>query len=239
MSKGKVLVGCPTYAGKEYCIDNWVEMFKALDYPEKYAYQVDNTRVSMGYFELLKSKGIDVSHLTPWLDWDRTFRRCWEMILERAKALDCYWVYSVEADNIPAPESLTKMINLAMYGNCHLVTHAYPMHKSAAEASGIPENAWYYHELGCMLMSRQLLEKAIREFDDYGNIAIAIFKTCDRYMGGYIKLTNLFKVDHLDGYEMSFQNLGPSETPGLMCPTPRMPKDYGTVLPPSLKKEAA
>lgn len=239
MSKGKALVACPTYAGKEYSLDPWLEMYQALDYPEKHAYQVDNTRVSTAYFELLKSKGIDVSYLTPWPDWDRTFRRCWEMILERAKALDCYWVYSVEADNIPAPESLRLMIDLALLGNCHLVTHAYPMHKTAAEASGLPENAWYYHELGCMLMSRSLLEKAIAEFDDYGNIAIAIFKTCDRYMGGYVKLTNRFKVGHLDGYEMSFQNLGPSEVPGLMCPTPRMPKNYGTVLPPSLRKEAA
>lgn len=233
--KGKVLVGCPTYAGKEYCLDAWVKGYHALTYDNKIAYQVDNTRVSTAYFELLTSKGIDCSHLTPWPDWDRTFKRCWELILKRARDLDCYWVYSVEADNVPAPESLDVMVDLALYGNCHLVTHAYPMHKTAAEASGIPENSWYYHELGCMLMTKSLLERAIRDFEEYGNIVAAIFGTNERYMGGYIKLTNRFKVEHLDGYEMSFANLGMSEIPGLICPTPNMPEDYGTKLPPCLE----
>ena len=213
----------------------WVEAYKALTYEPKSAYQVDNTRVSTAYFELLKQSGIDCTHLTPWPDWDRTFKKCWDLILERAKNLNCYWVYSVEADNIPAPESLEIMVNLALYGNCHLVTHAYPLHASAARASGIPENSWYYHELGCMLMSRSLLEKAIDEFEEYGNIAMAIFATNERYMGGYIKLTNKFTVGHLDGYEMSFTNLSPSEIPGLIIPTPQMPDDYGKQLPPCLE----
>jgi len=233
--KGKALVSCPSYAGKQYCLDAWIDAYNALTYPDKQAYQVDNTRVSMAYFELLRSKGIDCSHLQPWPDWDRSFFKCWELILKRAQDLDCYWVYSVEADNIPAPESLEIMIDMALYGNCHLVTHAYPIHASAAKASGIPENSWYYHELGCMLMTRSLLERAINEFEEFGNIVSAIYSLNERYMGGYIKLTNRFKVGHLDGYEMSFQNLGPSEIPGLICPTPEMPADYGTQLPPCLE----
>jgi len=231
---GKVLVSCPTYAGKEYCLDEWVSAFHAFTYQDKHAYMVDNTRVSLAYFEKLKSKGIDCSHLVPWPDWDRTFLKCWQLMLARAQDLDCYWVYSVEADNIPAPESLEIMVNMALYGNLHLVTHIYPMHKTAAEASGIPEDSWYYNELGCMLMSRSLLERAIAEFEEWGNIAAAIFNTNERYVGGYAKLTNRFEVKHLDGYEMSFANLGPSEIPGLIMPTPKMPDDYGTVLPPSL-----
>lgn len=238
-TRGRVLVGCPTYAGKEYALEPWIAMFKALTYSAKFAYQVDNTRVSPAYFERIKSKGIDVTHLTPWPDWDRTFFRCWQLILKRAQDLGCYWVYSVEADNIPAPESLDLMVNMALMGNVHLVTHAYPMHKTAVQASGIPEDSFLYSELGCMLMTRSLLERAIEEFEEYGNMAMAIFATESRYAGGYIKLMNRFKVDHLDGYEMSFQNLGPSEIPGLMCPTPKMPDDFGSVLPPSLQKEAA
>jgi len=233
---GRVLVGAPTFAGKEYALDPWIEMFKALDYAPKHLYTVDNTRISLAYFELLKRKGIDCTHLTPWPDWDRTFLRCWELILKRAQDLDCYWVYSVEADNIPAPESLGIMVNLALYGNVHLVTHAYPIHATAARASGMPENAMYYHELGCMLMTRSLLERAIAEFEEYGNIVAAIFGSMERYHGGYAKLTNRFKVGHLDGYEMSFDNLGPSEIPGLIMPTPQMPADYGTQLPPSLRE---
>lgn len=235
---GRVLVGCPTFAGKQYCLDAWVAGCKALTYEPKHIYTVDNTRVSPAYYNLLKTKGIDVTYLTPWPDWDRTFRRCWELMLARATALDCYWIYSVEADNVPAPESLEKMVNLALYGKVHLVTHAYPMHAASARASGIPENSFYYHELGCMLMSRSLLQRALDEFEEYGHIVSAIFGTEQRYHGGYIKLTSCFEVQHLDGYEMAFNNLGPSTIPGLIYPAPSMPADMGTVRPPCLEESA-
>jgi hypothetical protein len=232
--RGKALVACPTYAGKQYALEPWLKAYEALTYPAKHAYQVDNTRVSTAYFELLKARGLDVTHLTPWPDWDRTFRRCWELILDRAKKLDCYWIFSVEADNIPAPESLEKMVNMALYGGVHLVTHAYPIHKTAAEAAGLPENAFYYHELGCTLISRQLLEKALDEFEEHGNIVSALFSTNDRYHGGYMKLTNCFTVGHLDGYEMAFQNLTASEVPGLIFPG-AMPANMGTEKPACLQ----
>lgn len=235
--QGRALIACPTYAGKEYCLDRWLEACKAQTYPDASIYTVDNTRVSLAYFDLLKSKGIDCSHLVPWPDWDRTFFKCWQMILQRAKDLDCYWVFSVEADNTPAPEALQKMVDLALYGNVHLVTHACPMHKVAAEAAGIPENSFYYHELGCCLMTRTLLERALDEFEEYGQMVSAIWRTCDRYHGGYIKLTNAFQVGHLDGYEMSFNNLAPSEIPGLIFPG-AMPQNVGTELPSVLREKA-
>ena len=180
---------------------------------------------------------IDCTHLTPWPDWDRTFLRCWELILERAKQLNAYWVFSVEADNIPAPESLQVMVNVALYGNLHLVTHCYPVHKTAAEASGVPEDSYFYSELGCMLMSRSLLERALDEFEEYGHIVPAIFGTEQRYKGGYCKLMNKFTVGHLDGYEMAIPNLGPSEIKGLIYPVAKMPDHMGTVLPPCLREE--
>lgn len=131
------------------------------------------------------------------------------------------------------------MVNLALYGKVHLITQAYPMHKTAAEASGVDPESWYYHELGCMLISRSLAERSISEFDEYGNIVAAFYSTCERYHGGSMRLTNAFKVEHLDGFHMSFANLSNSEVPGLICPTPQMPADYGTQLPPCLQNEAA
>jgi hypothetical protein len=126
------------------------------------------------------------------------------------------------------------MVDLALAGNAHLVTHSYPMHASAARASGAREDSFYYNELGCLLMSRRLLERALEEWDEYGQMVIAIFATNDRYMGGYLKLTRRFVVGHLDGYEMAIPNLGPSEIPGLMYPVDKMPDDIGTIIPPSL-----
>jgi hypothetical protein len=237
--KGGVLVAAPTYAGKEYSLDAWIAGYRAMTYEPRYAYQVDNTSVSLAYFERLKDKGISATHLTPWPDWDRTFKRCWDLIAERARELDCYWVLSMEADNVVTPEGLGLMVDMALAGNCHLVTHSYPMHKSAAEASGQDPESFYYNELGCMLMTRSLLTRALDEFDEYGQMVIALEATNDRYMGGRIKLTRRFDVQHLDGYEMAFQNLGPSEYPGLIYPAERMPDDTGTALPPSLQEELA
>jgi hypothetical protein len=233
---GKALVACPTYAGKEFALKDWIDCYKSYTYEPKHAYMVDNTRVSLGYYNRLKSEGIDVTHLQPWEDWDRTFKRCWQLILKRAQDLDCYWIYSVEADNTPAPESLEIMVNIALYGNIHLVVHSYPMHKTAAKESGIPEDSFMYHELGCMLLSRRLLERAISEFDNYGNIAAAIFQCCSKYEGGMCTLTNRFKVGHLDGFHMEYPNLGGSTVTGLICPAPVLPRDYGKTVPPSLKE---
>jgi hypothetical protein len=233
---GRVLVAAPTYAGKQYCLDEWVSMYHSLRYEPKHAYLVDNTRGTQAFFKVIQSKGIDCTYLEAWPDWDRTFRRCWELMLSRAQALDCYWIYSVESDNIPAPESLEILVNMALYGNLHLLMHSYPMHKSAAEASGLDPYSFMYHELGCMLVSRRLLEKAIAEFDQYGNIAMAIQGTCQKYEGGSAILTNRFEVKHLDGYEMAYANLAMSAVPGLICPTPKMPEDFGTQLPPCLRE---
>jgi hypothetical protein len=233
---GKVLVACPTYAGKQYALDEWVEGYKALAYEPKCAYQVDNTNESQAYFEEIKKKGIDCTYLQPWPDWDRTFKRCWELILSRAQAFDCYWILSMEADNVVAPEGLEIMVNMALYGAVHLVTHAYPMHESAAKASGMKATDWYYHELGCMLMSRQLLEKAMADYDLYNNVPQAIEATNQKWCGGRIVLTNRFVVKHLDGYQMAYGNLGPSAKKGLICPTPKMPDDFATKRPPCLEE---
>jgi hypothetical protein len=198
-----------------------------MTYEPRTAYQVDNTRGTTAYFDRVKATGIEVTHVEPWADWDRTFKRCWELILERAQQLDCYWILSMEADNVVAPEGLGIMVDMALAGACHLVTHSYPMHKSAAEASGVDPETFYYNELGCMLMSRSLLARTLDEFDEYGQMVIALEATNDRYMGGRIKLTRRFEVQHLDGYEMAYANLGPSEYPGLIYPVEAMPATSG------------
>jgi hypothetical protein len=235
MSKGKALIACPTYAGKEFALAGWISGYEALNYPEKCAYQVDNTMTGLQYFETLKRKGIKCSHVHPWTDKDMqfTFHRCWELILEEAQREDCYWIYSVEADNVPAPESLGLMVDIALLSGVHLVTHAYPMHKTAVEASGMRGDEFYYHELGCMLMSRKLLEKAMTDYADYKNVALALFGSADRYHGGYCKMTQRFEVKHLDGYEMEFNQFAQPAEIGF-CPTPKCPDNYGTVIPPSL-----
>jgi hypothetical protein len=246
--QGSVLVACPTYAGKEYALDEYLAAYRALTYDPRGLYMVDNTRCrppcsgrkgkpcrSQGYYDRLVAEGVTASRLVAFNDFEETFHRCWELIHEYAVANDYYWVYSVEADNIVAPESLQIMVDIALYGNIHLVTHTYPAHSTAAAASGTDPNNFKYDEMGCMLLSTRLLGKALAEYPDYRNIPLSIFSMAQKWQGGRCVLTERFEVKHLDGYQMEWWQFGPINDDRLFCPTPVVPHDYGTVLPPSLR----
>ena len=84
-------------------------------------------------------------------------------------------------------------------------------------------------------MTRQLLERALLIYDEFHSVVMSIWAACDRYHGGYCKLTNAFEVKHLDGYEMEFPQFAEPAVQGF-CPTPKVPEDYGSVIPPSLRK---
>lgn len=232
--QGSVLVACPTYAGKEYALDSYLAAYAALTYEPRDLYMVDNTGAGTGYFETLKARGVRCAHLFPYPDFEPTFRHAWRLIHEEAVRTGAYWVYSVEADNIVSPESLQIMVDIALYANIHLVTHTYPMHATAAEASGIPLDSFKYDEMGCLLVSTKLLGKALAEYDDYGSIPLAIFSSAQKWQGGRCTLTERFEVRHLDGYEMEFWQFNRPDPEKTFCPTPVTPADYGTVIPPSL-----
>jgi hypothetical protein len=235
-NRGKVLVACASYAGKEYALKEWWDAYNSYTYEDKCVYVVDNTMYGLQYFETLKNMGIKCSHIVPYTDKNMfyTYHKCWELILQEAQREDCYWIYSVEADNVPAPESLQIMIDTALISGVHLVTHDYPMHKTAVDASGMKGDEFYYTEMGCMLMSRKLLERALQDYEEFKNIPMALFNSTDRYHGGWCKMTQKFEVKHLDGYEMEFNQFTEEVVDG-WCPTPNVPADYGSVIPPSLR----
>lgn len=243
----KVLVACATYAGKELALDDWIKAYNAYTYEPKFAYMVDNTRGTEAYAETVRSKGVECDHIEPYSSFEDTYRHCWELILKKAKELDCYWVYSVEADNVPAPESLQTMHDWIIIGNgelgglkdnVHIVTHAYPLHKASAEASNVLMDSFKYHEMGCMLMSRQVLELALYHYFEHRNIPMAIDAVCKQYVGKHLYIDGAFEVLHLDTYKTEFPQFPASiEDSRLVNPTPIAPPDYGTEVPPSLRKK--
>lgn len=250
---GAVLIGCVTFAGKEPCLDKWIDAYYKINYLNKYLYVVDNTGMSDGYLRTLRTKGIDCTRIFPSPKFEDTYRRGWELILEKAKQLNCYWVYSIEADNIVDPNSLKIMLDWAMIGNgkdgaekiggveenVHIVTHGYPIHESAAKASGVSMDSFRYQEMGCMLMTTQLLEYAIAEWGLYRNIPCSIMETNKKYNGKHIYLDHQFEVLHLDTYETEFWQFEAMEDKlpnggKLICPAPKAPPEYGKKLPPSM-----
>ena len=232
-----------TYVGKEYCLDAWWDGYNALTYADREAFVVDNTFIGLQYLKTLQDKGIPSVHLQPYRDQqlEYTLHAGWELIAEHARDVEADWIYSVEADNGPAPESLEKMHAIARYANLHLVTHDYPMHASAVEASGMKGDEFYYTEFGCLLMTRQLLERALAEYDTYKYMAHAVFRTNEKYRGGHCRMCRTFPVAHWDGYQYEFPQFPdpPENDPDLFYPTPVIPADFGSVLPPSLAYLAA
>tara|TARA_Y100000310_G_scaffold123352_1_gene122122 strand:+ start:6820 stop:7572 length:753 start_codon:yes stop_codon:yes gene_type:complete len=57
MKSPKVLIGCPTFIGKKYCINKYLNGLRDLDYDEKYFTIVDNSKGDE-YIKLLEKKGI-------------------------------------------------------------------------------------------------------------------------------------------------------------------------------------
>ena len=57
MATPKVLIGCPTFKGKEYCINKYLNGLVKIDYDQKFFMLVDNSKDDE-YIKLLKSKGI-------------------------------------------------------------------------------------------------------------------------------------------------------------------------------------
>jgi hypothetical protein len=236
-------VSHPTYMGKEGTLPAWWECVQAQTYQPRTTFVVDNTMLGTMYLKTLHDEGIEAIHLQPWTDksMEFTFKRCWELILERAQRDDAFWVLSLEADNIISPEALEKMVKLAVYGNCHLVTHEYPLHQEAAAASGLKGDEFWYTDMGCMLMTRQLLERGLELFDEFKKLSVAIFNANERYRGGHVRLTQCFaRCDHLDDWAHEFpQFADPDPDEPSYCPAPEFPDYFGSKLPPTLEKYLA
>ena len=240
-----VLCGCPTYAGKEPCLEPWHEALKAQTYKHLELFVIDNTVFGTMFLKAIQDRGIPSVHLQPWIDKpfeQHTFKRCWELIYERARELGADWVFSVEADNIPAPEALDTMLQVATLARVHLITHGYPMHESAAKASEREMNTFFYDELGCMLLSTDLLEEALKHYDEYHKLSLAIYSMAERRRAGYCRLTCAFEVKHLDDawpteYPSHVDELDPNDCS--TCPTPVPPEDYSTEIPHCLEEYVA
>lgn len=245
MKPQPVLVACANYAGKEPLLGRWADCYKALTYRPKQAYMVDNTIAGDGFLRAIRAKGIPATRIVPSRSFEVTYRRCWELILERARQIDAYWIVSIEADNTVSEDAIEIMLNWVTVGdgkvggleqNIHMVTHAYGMHPSAAAASGVEMDSFHYYEMGCAMFSRQLLEQALANWEEFRNLPRALFECCERFGGRKLYLSGCFEVTHDDCFETEFWQFDPQDTTmpdgGLLtCPAPVAPASYGTKVP--------
>ena len=100
----KVLLGCPTYAGKNYCVDEWMESAKNLRYANYDIFIVDNTNDNGENAQWLRDTyGVNVEHNyhsdVPLLG--HLMAECQEIVRQRAIDEDYDYLFMLESDVIP------------------------------------------------------------------------------------------------------------------------------------------
>ena len=106
----KILVGCPTYDGKGYCLKQYVEAVKKLDYDNYDIMLVDNSETAE-YYEKLKSLGINAWHLgEKGLSVREKIAACRNLL--RKIAIEKYDYFLIlEQDVIPPKDIIKKLLS--------------------------------------------------------------------------------------------------------------------------------
>ena len=144
----KVLVTCPTYDGKEYCWQKWIDTVKSLTYPNYDIFVVDNSKTEE-FYDRYKNQ-IPMVHLDFTGQKDNgMYRVCKSMGRIREHFLNgnyTHWM-NIEADNIP-PEDIIETLFRYGGGDADWVSHGYPTS---------PGSKTIMQGIGCSLLSRKLM----------------------------------------------------------------------------------
>ncbi|MCF8360728.1 MAG: hypothetical protein K9H26_18380 [Prolixibacteraceae bacterium] len=124
----KVLLGCPINVVKDYCMDQWLDMIKNLDYPNYDVYLVDNTK-NKDYHKNLRQK----HHLSiDWIDPANKEARLYmaesiEKIRQRAVKHDYDYLFILEVDVFPPSEIIQILMghNVDVCGTTYWTGHEY------------------------------------------------------------------------------------------------------------------
>ncbi len=177
----KVLVGCPTYRNKEYALKDYAEAVKNLQHDgfDVDVLLVDNS-AGNEYFEKIKTAGLPVVK-GPWLPSARDRIAASRNILREKVLNEGYdYLFSLEQDVIPAPDTLQKMlahrkkiVTGVVYNHMPYGSEIKLLPMLFAQHPYDPTGLWYVNEkelevpalksvlachLGCTLIHRDVLD---------------------------------------------------------------------------------
>lgn len=176
----KVLVGCPTWEGKKYCLKEYAEALKKLTYDNFDVLIVDNSKES-GYAGMIEALGFKVFR-NEWHDSARErIKQSRNKIRKYALENGYEYFLSLEQDVIPEPDVIQKLIrhdkkivsgivynNLPVGNKIELMPMAYVEHPVD------PTGLWYLPKqelekeqlvelkacsFSCVLIHKKVLEK--------------------------------------------------------------------------------
>lgn len=186
-----VLVATPTYAGKAYCLDEYVESVRAFTYPDRELLLVDNTRDNLAYFNRIVQLGVIASHMEPHETFADTTFCAFKGIAEYAHVNDFEYILSLEQDVIIPPTALDHMVRRMQRDDLCVLIHHTPPREGTGWALPMAE-------LGCTLVRTEdwlLGLDRVLEVDGGMNFAQALVQASHRYA----VTGEWFKGRHLDG----------------------------------------
>src|SRR3989338_4339015 len=106
----RVLVGCPTYEGKSYCLDVYSRAVRSLKYARFDILLVDNSKTD-DYTHAIVSAGLPVTKV-PWHE-DPRERVVSARNVMRDKVLEegYDFFFSLEQDVVPEPDALARLLS--------------------------------------------------------------------------------------------------------------------------------
>lgn len=120
--KPRVLIGCPTYHRYKYCIDEYFEAIKALDYTNYDLLLVDNSPDET-FYRYLISKGIPADRIDYCEPARERIVRSRNLLRQRAIDEGYDYFLSLEQDVIACPDLINRLLShrkdivTAYYGN--------------------------------------------------------------------------------------------------------------------------
>lgn len=175
MKHHKVLVGCPASDYKEYCLDEYAEAVKNLDYPNYEILLIDNSKTN-DYSKKLKEKNLPAEK-SEWFEgaMDRIITSR-NILRQKVLDKDYDYFFSLEQDVIPPKDTLKKLVKQ----NKKIISAVYfnpkqgkyipllAINRGLLKLSYIPEEIVInsnktvkvdYCGLGAVLIHRSVLEK--------------------------------------------------------------------------------
>lgn len=185
----KILVFTPTYRGKDYCLDEFLENCKGFTYPNYDHIFIDNSIDELRYFTKLKRK-LQGTAITPYhVKRGNSSREALARAQNKAREIflagDYDYMLSLESDIFPGFNIMEALVwdNLDIVTGLYLIGDAkegtrwpcitIPWKNPATNTMGtqlLPREEWqnYFKQglkevaaggMGCCLMSREVLEK--------------------------------------------------------------------------------
>jgi len=105
----KILIACPTYQGKEYCLDKYINALKSLTYQNKDILFVDNSKTH-DYFNKIKSKGFAVIKDKPLKKPHDSIVQSRNLLRKEFLKKDYDYFLSLEQDVIPPKDIVEKLL---------------------------------------------------------------------------------------------------------------------------------